>query len=98
LDFDILGTVNSNARSGGRVSDGGDFDLVRLSHSKEAVDLAPNTIRALHRQGLPVYRMGKAAFFSKLELREFIRARGIVERRLTDNPPNTYTHECDKPK
>lgn len=51
------------------------FDLFRLSKSKEVVDLAPNTIRAYHRDGLPFYRQGKAVFVSKAELASFIRAR-----------------------
>lgn len=49
------------------------FDLVRLSKSKETVDLAPNTLRAYHRDGLPFYRKGKVVFFSRSELAAFIR-------------------------
>ena len=49
------------------------FDLVRLSRSKAVVDLCSNTIRAYARQGLPIYRRGKAAFFSKAELIDFLR-------------------------
>lgn len=49
------------------------FDLVRLSKSKSAVDICPNTIRAYSRQGLSLYRKGKAVFFSKTELDRFIR-------------------------
>lgn len=56
------------------------FDLARLSKSKQAVDLAPNTIREYARQGLNIYRMGKAAFFSKAELEAFIRAKAITGR------------------
>ncbi len=59
------------------------FDLVRLSQSKKAVDLAPNTIRAYGRDGLKIYRMGKAAFFSRTELEEFIRKTATVN---TVNP------------
>ena len=51
------------------------FDLVRLSKSKRSVDLASNTIREYSRQGLNIYRMGKAAFFSRAELEQFIRAK-----------------------
>ena len=51
----------------------GSFDLVRLSKSKEAVDICPNTLRAYHRDGLQFYRRGKAVFFSKSELEQFIR-------------------------
>jgi hypothetical protein len=57
---------------------GAGFDLTRLSRSKQAVDLAPNTVRAYARQGLNIYRMGKAAFFSKAELEQFIRTRATV--------------------
>lgn len=49
------------------------FDLFRLSKSKEIVDLAPNTLRAYNRQGLPFYRKGKAIFISRAELGSFIR-------------------------
>lgn len=49
------------------------FDLIRLSKSKSVVDLVPNTIRAYHENGLPLYRMGKVVFFSKTELDSFIR-------------------------
>jgi hypothetical protein len=51
------------------------FDLARLSKSKQAVDVCPNTIREYARQGLNIYRVGKAAFFSKSELDLFIRAK-----------------------
>jgi hypothetical protein len=51
------------------------FDLVRLSKSKLAVDLCSNTIRRFAAEGLPLYRNGKAVFFSKAELESFIRAR-----------------------
>lgn len=54
-----------------------DFDLVRLSNSKTAVDVCSNTIRRYVSDGLPLYRMGKAAFFSKTELASFIRTRAI---------------------
>ena len=49
------------------------FDLFRLTKSKATVDLAPNTLRAYHDQGLPFYRRGKAVFISKSELDAFIR-------------------------
>ncbi len=48
------------------------FDLFRLSKSKTAVDLAPNTLREYNRQGLPFYRMGKAVFCSRTQLQQFI--------------------------
>lgn len=50
------------------------FDLFRLSKSKEVVDLAPNTLRAFHKRGLPFHRQGKAVFVSRRELNEFIRS------------------------
>lgn len=49
------------------------FDLIRLSKSKELVDICSNTIRSYHRQGLPIYKQGKAAYVSKTELAQFIR-------------------------
>jgi hypothetical protein len=54
------------------------FPMVRLTKSKRAVDLAPNTIREYSRQGLRLYRMGKAVFFSTIELEQFIRARSTM--------------------
>jgi hypothetical protein len=51
------------------------FDLVRLSKSKQTVDLAPNTIRAFAEQGLRLYRHGKMVFFSRSELAALIKAR-----------------------
>jgi hypothetical protein len=51
------------------------FDLVRLSRSKEAVDLCSNTIRQFFREGLRCYRMGKMVMFSRSELAAFIKAR-----------------------
>jgi hypothetical protein len=51
------------------------FDLVRLSKSKQSVDLCSNTIRAFFTQGLPCYPLGKMRFFSRAELAEFIKNR-----------------------
>jgi hypothetical protein len=56
------------------------FDLARLTNSKESVDLAPNTIRKYCREGLSLYRKGRAVFFSKSELEAFIRSRATVQR------------------
>ena len=50
------------------------FDLFRLSKSKEVVDLAPNTLRAYHAEGLAFYKKGKAVFVSKAEVAAFIRS------------------------
>lgn len=47
--------------------------MVRLTKSKEHVDLAPNTIRHYATKGLRLYRVGKAVFFSTAELEAFIR-------------------------
>ena len=52
------------------------FDLVRLSKSKQAVDLAPNTIRAFAQKGLRLFRHGKMVFFSRSELAALIREGG----------------------
>ncbi len=49
------------------------FDLFRLSKSKAAVDVCPNTLRAYFKEGLPSYRKGKAVFVSRAELEAFIR-------------------------
>ncbi len=46
---------------------------MRLSKSKRAVDICPNTLRSYNKQGLPFYRRGKAVFFSRTELEAFIR-------------------------
>ena len=50
------------------------FDLFRLTKSKEVVDICPNTLRAFQRQGLRFYRSGKAVFISKSELSAFIKS------------------------
>jgi len=49
------------------------FDLVRITKSKKEVDVSTTTIRQYARQGLAIYKRGKAAYFSKLELADFIR-------------------------
>jgi len=49
--------------------------MVRLSRAKKVVDVCPNTIREYSRQGLNLYHMGKAVFFSTVELEQFIRAK-----------------------
>jgi hypothetical protein len=48
------------------------FELFRLSKSKFAVDVCPNTIRSYFKQGLPCYKRGKAVFVSRSELAQFI--------------------------
>jgi hypothetical protein len=54
------------------------FDLFRLSKSKTAVDVSPNTLRSYHAEGLKFYRCGKAVFISKAELAVFIRRKGCA--------------------
>jgi hypothetical protein len=54
------------------------FDMARITHAKELVDLSPNTIRAYAREGLNLYRKGRALFFSRAELEQFIRSRAKV--------------------
>jgi hypothetical protein len=51
----------------------GSFDLFRLSKSKAAVDLAPNTLRAYFKDGLNFYKRGKAIFVSRTEVDAYIR-------------------------
>lgn len=55
------------------------FDLIRITKSKDTVDLAPNTIRSFAHQGLRIYKAGKAAFFSRSELEHFIRTHDTRE-------------------
>lgn len=65
--------MNNNSFSNDQRRQG--FDLVRLSRAKDAVDVCPNTIRAYAREGLSLYRKGRAVFFSINELEVFIRTR-----------------------
>ncbi len=53
--------------------------MVRLSKAKERVDICSNTIRAYSRNGLKIYKHGKAAFFSQSELCSYIRSRSESE-------------------
>lgn len=53
------------------------WDLVRLSRSKELLDICANTLRSYNADGLPFYRMGRAVFVSKAELSAFIRSRSM---------------------
>ena len=50
------------------------FDLVRVTKAKTEVDLSSNTIRTYAREGLALYRKGRATFFSRRELDQFIKA------------------------
>ena len=65
------------------------FDLIRLSKSKEAVDICSNTLRAYHAEGLQFYKLGRAVFVSKSELAIFIRARANSARRSASLNTNT---------
>jgi hypothetical protein len=51
------------------------FDLFRLSKSKAAVDVCPNTLRSYFKAGLRCYRRGKAILISRTELAQFIMAK-----------------------
>jgi len=51
-------------------------DMLRLSRSKQTVDISPNTIRKFARRGLNLYRQGSAVFFSRAELEDFIKRNG----------------------
>jgi hypothetical protein len=51
------------------------FEYVRLGKSKREVDVCSNTIRQYGAQGLRLYRVGRAVFFSRAELAEFIRSK-----------------------
>jgi hypothetical protein len=55
------------------------FDLVRISKSKERCDLSPNTIRAFAEQGLRLFKHGKMIFFSRSELEQFIRTKSELK-------------------
>jgi hypothetical protein len=54
------------------------FDLVRISQAKKSCQVSPNTIRAYAREGLNLYRKGRAVFFSRAELADHIRRTGKV--------------------
>ena len=56
------------------------FDLVRVTKAKKEVDICSNTIRAFAREpnGLRLYRKGRATFFSRSELNEFIRKTSAI--------------------
>jgi len=63
-----------NVSTAGQNTESSGFDLFRLSKSKQTVDLAPNTLRAFNKRGLPFYRQGKTVFVSKAEVIAFIRS------------------------
>ncbi len=52
------------------------FEMVRVTKSKKECDLAPNTVRKIAREGgLNIYKVGKAAWFSRVELSSYIRSK-----------------------
>jgi len=55
------------------------FDLVRATSCKRVCDVSFNTLKGYHRQGLPLYRLGGAVWFSKTELANFIREKAHCE-------------------
>lgn len=59
------------------------FDLVRITHTKEEVDISTEMIRAYCRQGLRLYKVGKAAFISRTELADFIKSHAIARVRFS---------------
>jgi hypothetical protein len=61
------------------------FEMVRLTKSKSACDVCPNTVRAYAKEGLPLYRLGRAVFFSRAELAEHIRSRALKLVRIKSN-------------
>jgi hypothetical protein len=55
------------------------FGFFRLSKSKLAVDVCPNTLRAYNSQGLPFYKIGKSVFVNYAELESFIRQKNQLK-------------------
>ena len=55
------------------------WDLCRITKAKREVDISHNTIRAYAKRGLRIYRHGRATYFSRAELAEFIKTRANVE-------------------
>jgi hypothetical protein len=70
------------------------FDMFRLSKSKAAVDVAPNTLRDYASKGLPFYRRGRCVFISKMELQQFIRNPGA----FTPPPPDASPRKAKSKK
>jgi hypothetical protein len=65
--------MNNSTQRSAKQQGSTNFDLFRLSKSKEVVDISPNTMRTYNKQGLPFYKRGKAVFVSKSELGAFIK-------------------------
>jgi hypothetical protein len=58
------------------------FGFFRLSKSKMAVDVCPNTLRGYNAQGLPFYKVGKSIFVNCAELESFIRQKNELKNKL----------------
>jgi hypothetical protein len=58
------------------------FGFFRLSKSKMAVDVCPNTLRGYNAQGLPFYKVGKSIFVNYAELESFIRQNNELKNKL----------------
>jgi hypothetical protein len=61
------------------------FGFFRLSKSKLAVDVCPNTLRAYNSQGLPFYKVGKSVFVNYAELESFIRQKNELKDKPARN-------------
>jgi hypothetical protein len=73
IECDKTQCVKPNSCTNNQSPAGANFELFRLSKSKDVVDVCSNTLRAYNKQGLPFYRQGRAIFVSKAELAHFIR-------------------------
>jgi hypothetical protein len=62
------------------------FGFFRLSKSKMAVDVCPNTLRGYNAQGLPFYKVGKSIFVNYAELESFIRQKNELTNNRPRNP------------
>ena len=58
------------------------FGFFRLSKSKMAVDVCPNTLRGYNAHGLPFYKVGKSIFVNYAELESFIRQKNELKNTL----------------
>lgn len=55
-------------------------DLFRIQKAKEAIGIAPNTIRNFANEGLPVYKVGKMVFVSIADVELFIKRRATRQQ------------------
>ena len=56
------------------IVNGQSFDMCRITHSKRQCNVSIGTMRKYAREGLKLYKVGKALWFSKTELADFIRS------------------------